>query len=55
MKIDKKNQLQIVIFTALKNRCMLHGHVFVMKSSKIRITDLYRPIEIIYNYDNDCT
>ena len=22
-----KNQLEIVIFTAVKNRCMLHGHV----------------------------
>ena len=26
----KKQQLKIVIFTAVKNRCMLHGHVFVM-------------------------
>ena len=33
MKIVKKNQLKIVIFTAVKNRCMLHGHVFVMTSS----------------------
>ena len=32
MKIVKKNQLKIVIFTAVKNRCMLHGHVFLMKS-----------------------
>ena len=30
MKIVKKNQPKIVIFTALKNRCMLHGPVFVM-------------------------
>ena len=22
--------LKIIIFTAVKNRCMLHGHVFVM-------------------------
>ena len=29
--VKKKNQLKIVIFTAVKNRCMLHGHVFVMK------------------------
>ena len=28
--VKKKNQLKIVIFTAVKNRCMLHGHVFVM-------------------------
>ena len=30
MKIVKNNQLKIVIFTAMKNRCILHGHVFVM-------------------------
>ena len=30
MKIVKKAQLKIVIFTAVKNRCMLHGRVFVM-------------------------
>ena len=30
MKIVKKLQLKIVIITAVKNRCMLHGHVFVM-------------------------
>ena len=30
MKIVKRNQLKIVIFTAMKNRCMLQGHVFVM-------------------------
>ena len=30
MKIVKKNQLKIVIFTAVKNRCILHGRVFVM-------------------------
>ena len=26
----KINQLKIVIFTAVKNRCILHGRVFVM-------------------------
>ena len=30
MKIVKIFRLKIVIFTALKNRCMLHGRVFVM-------------------------
>ena len=30
MKIVKKNLLKIVISTAVKNRCILHGHVFVM-------------------------
>ena len=27
---SKKNQLKIVIFTAVKKRCLLHGRVFVM-------------------------
>ena len=30
MKIVKIIQLKIVIFTAMKNRCILHGRVFVM-------------------------
>ena len=30
MKLVQKIQLKIVIFTAVKNRCMLHGRVFVM-------------------------
>ena len=30
MKIVKHFQLKIVIFAAVKNRCMLHGRVFVM-------------------------
>ena len=30
MKKVKTNQLKIVIFTAVKNRCILHGRVFVM-------------------------
>ena len=30
MKIVKKFQPKIVIFTAVKNQCMLHGRVFVM-------------------------
>ena len=30
MKIVKKYQLKIVIFTPLKNRCILHGRIFVM-------------------------
>ena len=31
MKIVQKIQLKSVIFTVVKNRCMLHGRVFVMK------------------------
>ena len=30
MKIIKTIKLKIVIFTAVKNRCILHGRVFVM-------------------------
>ena len=33
MKIVQIFRLKIVIFTALKNRCMLHGRVFVMVNS----------------------
>ena len=29
---SQKIQSKIVIFTAVKNRCMFHGHVFVMRS-----------------------
>ena len=29
MKIVKKIQLKIVIFTPVKNRCILHGHVWL--------------------------
>ena len=31
MKKVKKKTPKIVIFTAVKNRCMLHGRVFIMK------------------------
>ena len=30
MKISKNFQLKIVIFTVVKNHCILHRHVFVM-------------------------
>ena len=30
MKIVEKIKLKIVIFTAVKNRCIFHGRVFVM-------------------------
>ena len=32
MKLVKTIQLKIVIFTAVKNRCILHGRVFVMSA-----------------------
>ena len=34
MKKVKRIQLKIVIFTAVKNRCILHGRVFVMLNNK---------------------
>ena len=37
MKIIKEFQPKIVIFTAVKNRCMFHGRVFVM----FRLGDLF--------------
>ena len=33
MKIVKKNQMKIIIFTAVKNRCILHGRVSVLLNS----------------------
>ena len=35
MKIVKNFQLRIVIFSAVKNRCILHGLVFVMKDCAV--------------------
>ena len=43
MKIVKRIQLKIVIFTAVTNRCILHGRVFVMISQ----SDLLRNCTII--------
>ena len=44
MKIVKNNQLKIVIFTAVKNRCILHGHVFVMfvRNKRLRLSSKVR-------------
>ena len=41
MKIVKKYQVKIVIFTAVKNRCILHRHVFVMMI-KIKTTEEFK-------------
>ena len=46
MKIVKKNTLKIGIFTAVKNRCILHGRVFVM-SSKALVT---RMLQLLCNH-----
>ena len=37
MKIVKIIKLKIVIFTAVKNRCILHGRVFVMTPLSITL------------------
>ena len=62
MKIVKNMQLKIVIFTAVKNRCILHGHVFVMlctwsflvsetisASLEIETGMLCRPLQLLSN------
>ena len=55
MKIVTKILLKMVIFTAVKNRCILHGHVFVMhaqlcKDCIMLINDIIYPA---YNYITD--
>ena len=35
--MKKKNQLKIVIFTAVKYRCILHGNVCVMDETVLHI------------------
>ena len=42
MKIVEKIKLKIVIFTAVKNRCILHGRVFGM--AKFFLSDLVMKI-----------
>ena len=42
MKIVKKFQPKIVIFTAVKNRCMLHERVFLM-SPALAILHRFEP------------
>ena len=42
MKIVKKIQPKILIFTEVKNRCILHGRVFVMLSlhASLRVVEI---------------
>ena len=42
MSIVKQFQLKIVIFTAVKNRCILHGRVFVMCFFKNEIVHVHQ-------------
>ena len=55
-KIIKFFHLKISIFTAMKNRCILHGHVFVMFSSKYegRLINL-RNSPLIYSFVHQIT
>ena len=57
MKIVKTFQLKIVIFTAVKDRCMLHGHVFVMNGETVLLEHYdSTPMQYIANlngYQND--
>ena len=50
MKIGKKIQMKIFIFTAVKNRCMLHGLVIVMHEItcvKDEVKELKNPTDLI--------
>ena len=47
MKIVKNFQLKSVIFTAAKNRCILHGRVFVMGSGRINSCSLQKGHSVI--------
>ena len=62
MKLVKRNQLKIVIFTAVKNRCKLHGHIFVMDGFvKVQLecvtakhdNDCHKDIVIFYKRENE--
>ena len=42
---SKKNQLKIVIFTAVKNRCILHGSVFII--TRKGVVDPTTPLKLV--------
>ena len=46
MKIVKRFRPKITIFTAVKNRCMLHGRVFVMYNDGLPVSDNIRHYDI---------
>ena len=54
MKIFQKNEMKIVIFTAVKNRCMLHGRVFVMKKHRpvLASTQFDQSFYFPFHYEN---
>ena len=47
MKIVKKFQPKIVIFTAMKNRCMLNGRVFVMRRVHLFILEYLKQLKTV--------
>ena len=49
MKIVKRFGLKIVIFTVVKNRCILHGRVFVMISKQFFYSDYNSIVHPIYS------
>ena len=49
MKNVKIFQLKIVIFTAVKNRCMLHGRVSVLRKQNVKENNRLS-IKLAYSY-----
>ena len=54
MRIVKKIEMKIVIFTAVKNRCMLHGRIFVIKRHRpvLASTQSDQSFYFPYHYEN---
>ena len=46
MKVVKTMQLKIVIFTAVKNGCILHGRVYIWALCKIECIRLHRDFAV---------
>ena len=53
LKIVKKNQQKIVIFTAVKNHCILHGHVFVKRGFAGKPTGFSHEAALTINKQNN--
>ena len=53
MKIVKTNQLKTVIFTAVKNRCMLHGRFCNdYKKKQVILHSLISFTDVFYTYSS---
>ena len=56
MKIVKTFQLKIVIFTAVKYRCILHGNVFVMEGQdESGIVTLFQSVAVKSDDSHFCS